>query len=73
MWHFIANNNIEKEKKSMKNIKVFIFAIIFALVLSRITVQILAVDIELRVLFSLGYVFIGSMIGKKLFKEIGKT
>ncbi|MBS4539477.1 hypothetical protein GOQ27_13460 [Clostridium sp. D2Q-11] len=53
----------------MKEIKIFIFSIVFAVILSFIFRQILDVSIHLNVLVSVSFVFIGSMIGKKLFSK----
>lgn len=52
-----------------KNIKVFIFAIAIALVLSVIYRQIFAGSIEANVLVSMLFAIVGSKIGGKIFSE----
>lgn len=53
----------------MKEVKVFIFSIVFAIMLSFIFRQIIDVSIHLNVLVSVSFVIVGSMIGKKIFSK----
>ena len=53
----------------IKDIKLFAFSIVFALILSFMMRQLVEVSITVNVIASIAFVMIGSLIGKKLFSR----